>query len=150
MVPGVLVQPTLKKYNLGSYDKPATHDEAMKTLQFATLTEPDTYSIVGQSSDKSQLYIIRKSPDKQSVVYEYINPKNNKIELEIEQYKYKTLTETIIRDSKKNAVYKFENDKLFSINFPSKGIQLSPGMPQFDSFKIDILDPMQLITSIEK
>jgi hypothetical protein len=143
------------KFNAGTYDNPIPHSEAMKTLEWANLSEPEKLNIVGKSADNSEKYIIRRLPNKNETVYEYTNPKTGKMELEIEKEAYKGGiadgdTMTTVRDHSAGFDYKFSNGNLVMIRNTNTGIIYSPNKPEFSKYKIDYIDPMDAIKRIKK
>jgi hypothetical protein len=143
------------KFNAGTYDNPISHTDAMKTLEWANLTEPEKLNIVGKSIDNSEKYIIRRFPNRNETVYEYTNPKTGKMELEIEKEAYKGGiadgdVRTNIKDHSGGFNYVFSNGNLVQIQNVSTGKNYSPNMPEFSKYKIDYIDPMDAIKRIKK
>jgi hypothetical protein len=143
------------KFNAGTYDNPISHTDAMKTLEWANLTEPEKLNIVGKSADNSEKYIIRRFPNRNETVYEYTNPKTGKLELEIEKTEFKGGIAdgdvgATIKDYSKDINYVFSNGKLVQVQMPTKGKYYSPNMPEFSKYKIDYVDPMDAIKQIKK
>jgi hypothetical protein len=143
------------KFNAGTYDNPISHTDAMKTLEWANLTEPEKLNIVGKSADNSEKYIVRRLPNRNETVYEYTNPKTGKLELEIEKTTLKGGpadgdVRTNIKDHSGGFNYVFSNGNLVQVQNVSTGKNYSPNMPEFSKYKIDYIDPMDAIKRIKK